>query len=55
MTGMLRIPRDVIASIVKTVVTTSEEKIAPQSVGMGGSATLKDTGTIPVKYKEEGR
>ena len=55
MTSMLRISRDVIASIAKAIVTTSKEKIAPQSVGAGGSATIKDTGTIPVKYKEEGR
>jgi len=50
MTGMLRISRDAIASIVKAVVTTSKEKIAPQSVLAGGSATLKDTGTTPLKF-----
>jgi len=47
---VLKISRDAIASVVKATVKTSKEKIAPQSVGAGGSATLKDTGATPLLF-----
>jgi len=50
MTGMLKLSKDAFAKMVNLVVSTSKEKIAPQSVGAGGSATLKDTGTTALKF-----
>jgi hypothetical protein len=49
MVGFIKIGKEFLQKFAVGI-SPSEETIAPQSVGAGGSATLKDTGTTPITF-----